>query len=241
MSTICVHNNFPAGKTCISMWSANHKFTCWVNQKLKIILKEISDSWGQVFFDFRYQYIEYIIVYLFLHGLFCSFFLCMCVFPREDKFIMLCTYYDSINPERPSVIIIFYCDLGFTVGPEVFHFLPFTAYCSKFLEKYMGEVDTQGHIIIHFTACIAKHHPLVAGSLVFRLIAYNTLSYVTRLLMDGRYHSARIAIKTVFGFCVSNISDNLSGCLLDINPSLSPDFSTAQYQACRNKSLTCDL
>ena len=76
---------------------------------------------------------------------------------------------------RFVIIIIFYCYLRFAVGSEIFHLFAFMSDCCKFLEKPVGKLNCQRHIIIHFAAGITEHHSLVACSLFFRFFTNNSL------------------------------------------------------------------
>ena len=40
-STVCIYYNLTTCKTCISMWSTNHKTTCWVDEELSIIINKL--------------------------------------------------------------------------------------------------------------------------------------------------------------------------------------------------------
>src|SRR6187401_3340444 len=71
-STVSIYNDLTTGKTCISMRSANHEFTCWVNVISDFIIEEILHTLWQFLHDSWNQDSNNILTDLLLHFLFCS-------------------------------------------------------------------------------------------------------------------------------------------------------------------------
>ena len=96
----------------------------------------------------------------------------------------------------------------------------------------MAQVEAQRHVVLGLVGGIAKHHALVAGTLVFTLLALHTTVDVAALLMNGTEHAAGVALKHVLALGVSDAVDHLAGNALKVNVGLSLDFA-GQYHLTR--------
>ena len=89
----------------------------------------------------------------------------------------------------------------------------------------MRQFERQWHKIVGFAAGVTKHHSLVAGTLVHRVLAHNTAVNIRALFVNGRENTARIAVETVFSFCVTNAVDHFACNFLHIDVSFGFNFA----------------
>ena len=78
-------------------------------------------------------------------------------------------------------------------------------------------------------AGIAEHHSLVAGSLLFGMLADHSSVNVCALFVYGRDYSAGIRIELVFGAGVAYLADYSSDCFLDVHVGVVRADLTAHY------------
>src|SRR5664279_1050080 len=185
MSAVSIYNYFTSCESGISVRATDNKLACRVYEKFIIAVKKFLNSSRKRFFNSRYEDFFKIFANLLLHSLFSSQFTFLRFVLWKNKFIVLGTDNYCIDPERFVIIVIFNSYLRFAVGTKVFHLFAFVSDSCQFLEEPVCQFNCEWHIIIHFTAGIAEHHSLVACSLFFRFIAYNTLVYIARLFMNS--------------------------------------------------------
>ena len=97
----------------------------------------------------------------------------------------------------------------------------------------MGQVDGHGHVVLRLVGGVAEHHSLVAGSLVFRVLAHHAAVDVLALLVDFGKDSARVAIEHIFGLVVADAVDHAAHNLLDVNVRLVRAHLAADYHQTR--------
>jgi hypothetical protein len=179
-----------------------------------------------------------IFLYFLLHCFFSNMFGFMRFFRRQNKFIVLSADHYCIDPQRIVIVIVLNSNLRFGIGPQVFHLGSLVTYCRKFLQKPVRQLNCQGHKVVHFAAGIAKHHSLVTCTLIFRLFADNSLVYVTRLFMNCRYDSARVAVEAILCFCISYLAYDASCTFLVIDPAGCANLTATNNQTCCHECLT---
>ena len=108
---------------------------------------------------------------------------------RGDKIIVLGADNDCVDAHRMIMLVIFHCHLTLGVGTQICHFLMLAADGAQLAEDRMGEVEGQRHVVLGLVAGIAKHHSLVAGALLVRILALYASVDVGALLMDGVEHT----------------------------------------------------
>ena len=141
----------------------------------------------------------------------------------------------SVNSDS-LLAVVFDCDLGFGIGPEIRHQLRLLlSYRGESLNKMMGKQDWHRHILGCIAACISKHH-----SLITRTAGVHTALDIEGLGMNGRNDRAGIGIESHSGFRVSYVPNNPADDLLYFNIAIGCDLAANQSESCRNESLACD-
>ena len=105
------------------------------------------------------------------------------------------------------------------------------------LHQLVGEGDRCRHQHVGFVAGVAEHQALVAGALIFRLGAVNTLVDVRGLLADDVHHAAGRAVEADVGAGVADVGDHVTNDLLQVNPGRSGDFAGDDCYAGFHQSL----
>nr|GFC25831.1 hypothetical protein [Tanacetum cinerariifolium] len=100
--------------------------------------------------------------------------------------------------------------LAFGVGAQVSHLLPKLADNRQLLQQAVRQVERQRHIVICFVGGIAKHHALVAGTLLFGGLAHHALVDVGRLLVQAVHHLAGVGVEEIFGLVVADAPDGVA-------------------------------
>src|SRR5436190_11151307 len=123
LATVSVNNDLTAGQTRVTMRSADHKFSCGVDVILDLVIKQLC-----VFLVFRFytgdQNLDNIFPDLSLH------------FGFSIKIIMLGRNNDSIDPDRPVIIVIFQRYLTFGIGTKVFDLFIFSSHYCQFEQQF---------------------------------------------------------------------------------------------------------
>src|SRR5690606_7611559 len=93
------------------------------------------------------------------------------------------------------------------------------------LDQAVAEDDRRRHQHIGLVAGVAEHQALVAGALVFRLGAVDTLVDVRGLLANDVDDAAGGAVETDVRAGVANVADHLAGDLFQVDPGAGGHFA----------------
>ena len=199
-AAVGVHDDFPSCESCVPVRTSDDEFPGRVHMKDIVILEKCRRLRVQFFYQHRYQYVLHIFPDLCLHGgvhpvlsvLVAGLPVCHVSEFFRYELVMLGGYYDGVHSYRfARISVVFYSELGLGVWAQVWHqFRHFLTYPRKYLQGLMRKRQWQGHIFIRVTACIAEHHSLVSGSLLFRVGYIYAPVYVLALLVQGGEHSA---------------------------------------------------
>ena len=81
----------------------------------------------------------------------------------------------------------------------------------------MGQIQTDGHIVLRFIGGIAEHHALVASALFVFIAVVYTAVYIGALLMNGAQNTARIAVELILGLGIADALDGVAGNGLEVD------------------------
>src|SRR3546814_4040925 len=84
------------------------------------------------------------------------------------------------------------------------------------LDQAMREMDRGGHVAARLVGGVAEHQALVAGALLFGLLAVDALVDVGGLLADQVEHAAGGAVEADVGRVVADVQDHLAGQRLQV-------------------------
>ena len=84
-------------------------------------------------------------------------------------------------------------------------------------EQQVRQVEREGHVVVGLVAGVAKHHTLVAGTLLHGIGALHAPVDVGRLFVNGREDTARVGIELVRTLIISNPVDYPTGHLHQID------------------------
>ena len=136
---------------------------------------------------------------------------------------MLGGEHDGIDCDR-SVVLVAQRDLALGIGAQPGEFAGL-AHLGLTLDEPMREGDGGGHQHIGLVGGEAEHQTLVAGALLARVFAIDTLCNVDRLLADDIEHAAGGAIEAHVGGVVADVEHGLAHHGLDIDPHVGRDFA----------------
>ncbi len=105
----------------------------------------------------------------------------------------------------------------------------------------MAQPYRQRHKVFRLAAGIAEHYALVAGPLVFFILAIHSAVDVVTLFVKGGKDAAAAGVELVLGLGVADAVDDVSRCLLDVNISFRADFSADYHKACGDECLAGNL
>ncbi len=97
----------------------------------------------------------------------------------------------------------------------------------------MGQLNRQRHQFRSFVAGKPKHQSLVAGA-----AGINAHRDIGRLPIDGGQDTASVAVETILGSRVTNVSDRLARDSPVVDASVGGDFAGNHDQAGRHQSFT---
>ncbi|CAI8949995.1 NAD-specific glutamate dehydrogenase [Pseudomonas sp. IT-P12] len=93
------------------------------------------------------------------------------------------------------------------------------------LHKLVREGDRRWHQHVGFVAGVAEHQALVAGTLIFRLGAVDTLVDVRGLLANDVHHTAGRAVEADVGAVVADVENHVTHDLFQVDPGRRGDFT----------------
>ena len=93
----------------------------------------------------------------------------------------------------------------------------------------MREIKRERHIVLSFIGGIAKHHTLVASTLVHGVFALHATIDIGTLFVDSREHAARVAFEHIFALRIANLIDYLACDELEINICTCLHFTSDDY------------
>ena len=126
------------------------------------------------------------------------------------KLIVLRGNHDGIDALGFTFVGILHGDLTFRVRTQIGHLLPFLTNLSQGLHQTVGKVERNRHIVFGLVRGITEHHSLIAGALTLLVFTGNALVDIIALLVDGREHTARIAVELILRLRVANLVDGLA-------------------------------
>src|SRR6185437_14695275 len=99
------------------------------------------------------------------------------------------------------------------------------AHLGLLLDQAVRVIDRRRHHVFRFVGGIAEHQALVAGTLVFRVLAVHALVDVRRLLADQVDHAAGGAVEADVAGVVADVHDHLAGDRFEVDPRLGGDLA----------------
>ncbi len=93
------------------------------------------------------------------------------------------------------------------------------------LHQAVRESDRRRHEYVGFVAGIAEHQALIAGTLVFRLLAINALGDIDGLLADNVDDAAGVAVVAHFRGGVADVLDDTAHQVFQIHPGAGGDLT----------------
>ena len=122
---------------------------------------------------------------------------------RLDELIVLRTQDDRIDTHGMVVLIILYRHLTLSIRSQVRHQLRLMlAYLSQLEEQRIREVERSRQIVGRLGRCLAKHHALVASSLLLRVGTVHTTVDVVTLIVDSTQYATATSVKAVLRLVV---------------------------------------
>ena len=164
---------------------------------------------------------------------------------------MLSGDYDGVNAHRLAVGSVFHCHLALrvrakigaqmTVGVNVGHSVLVATDFGQFAQQAVAQVERQRHVGIGLVAGIAEHHALVAGTLIFFILALNAAIDVGALLMKSREDATRFSFKLERAAIVADAVNNASDGFHQINIGFRLHFAGNGHMACGHKCFASNL
>ena len=99
----------------------------------------------------------------------------------------------------------------------------------------MGQIKRHGHVVLRLVDGIAEHHALIAGTLLFFLLAVDTASDVVALLMDSTEDAARVGVELIFRLGITYAVDGLAGQRLQVYILTATHLAGDDHLTCRNE------
>ena len=146
-SAVSIYNNLSSCQTAVSVWSADHKTACRIDEEFCMFIYHLSR--------------DDLVKYIFLD-------ICVDLFLCHIR-IMLCRKYHCIQTFRSSILIILYCYLCLSVRTQVRERSVLAHFC-QLKGKFVCHCDRIRHKFCCFVGCISKHHTLISCSDCFQLI-----------------------------------------------------------------------
>ena len=141
------------------------------------------------------------------------------------ELVVLSRYHDGVNALRYTFVAVFYRDLALGIRAQVGHHLAFATDVGKRQEETMREVEGERHVVLGLVGCIAEHHALVSCTLCGAVCTVNTTVDVCALLVDGREHTATVALEHILALGIADAVDDFASDTLQVNVSLCLDFA----------------
>ena len=209
------------------MRTTNHKLTRRVHEVLDVVVEE-SKHLGRVYLLLhpRHEDVDDVGTNLFLHG------------SIAGKLVVLSGNDNGINALGHASIAVLHGHLAFRVGTEIGHHPSFLPDVCQRAHDEVGQVERHRHIALCLVGSIAKHHSLVACSLLLLVAIVNTSADVTTLLVDGTEDAAGVSVELILRLGVANALDGLSGYRLQVDIDIAPHFAHEHDLSCGDKRLT---
>ena len=117
---------------------------------------------------------------------------------------------NRIYPLWDVVITIFNGHLALGVGTKISHLTSFLPDVSQCTHDKMCQIERHGHVVVGLIGCIAKHHALITGTLLFFALTVNTPVDIGTLLMNGRQDTAGVSVELIFRLGIAYSDDGLA-------------------------------
>ena len=202
-ATVSIHDDFAAGEAGIAHRPADHEAAGGIDVVLGISIEEFSGN-GRLDDVLQNIGMQFLVVH---------------------QLGMLGGDDNCVHAYRLMVFVIFNCDLGFAIGPEVIE-LAGLANFGEAAGELMRQQYGRGHELFVFIGGVAEHHALIAGA-----AGIHTHSDVGRLRMDRANDRAGLGIEAVSGVGVADGSDHAAHDGGEIYVSFSGDLSGNEHYA----------
>src|ERR1035438_2292924 len=202
-ATVGVHDDLAAGQPGVAHGTTDYEASRWVDVVLGVLVQHLL---GQRGLDHILQDVSAQLL-------------------GRNRLRVLTGDDHCINAHRLVVLVVFHCDLGFAVGPEV-RKGAILADCGELLAQLVGQRNCRRHVIGIFVGGIAEHHTLVA-----RAAGVHAHGNVTRLLVDAGDDRAGIGIEPVEGVVIADGGDHAAHQRLEIHVSFGGNFAGNDNQA----------
>ena len=191
-----------------------------VHVEFHVVAEEFLQAGRQLFLDPRDEDVAHVSLDLLLHE-----------FVVLQELVMLRADDDGVDAQGLPAFVIFHRHLRLGVGAEVLHVATFFADGGQLLQQHVRQVDGEGHVVLGLLAGEAEHHALVAGALVFRLLAPNALVDVVRLSVQGRHDAARLRVELILRLVVSDFVDDTACHIGHFDVGVGADFARHHDEA----------
>src|SRR5690554_2952484 len=201
IAAVGVYDDFTAGQATVANRAADYELAGWVDVELGVFVQQFR---RQRVFDDQ------------LHHRFFQVFL-------GDVRVVLGRQHHGVDAHHFAVLIAAGdLALGVRAQPRQQAAL---AGLGLALHQPVREGDRSWHQHVGLVAGIAEHQALVAGALVFRLLAVNALGDVHRLLADNVDDTTGVAVVAHFGGGVADVFDHATHQVFQVYPGTGGDFT----------------
>ena len=236
VSTVSIHDNLAAGKTGVTVRSADNEAARRVDIENRLVVHHlcrkhrVKDVLANVLVKLLLRHIRVVL--------------------RREHYRM--------QMHGLAVLIVLHRNLGFAVRTKIRE-CSVLANLGKLLRKLVGKADGIRHQLRGLIGGIAEHHALIAGTdveLVRNAASFSAHSAlvavlaiqglvnahgdVCRLLIKGNNDAAGIGVKAVFGAGITDFSDGVTHRLLNIHVTVGGNLAHHKHKARRNRRLTGD-
>ena len=232
LAAVGVDDDLAAGQAGIAGGASDHEIAGRVDEQLVIALEKGSGLRRKRIHEGGEHDLPDIALDACVHGL------------DSVELVVLGGQHYGMDAQRLSGrAVIFDGELGLGVGTEIVHHAgTVVADVGQDHEKFVGQCQSQRHVLFGVTAGVAEHHALVARALLLRSLADDAAPDVGALLVYGREQSAALAAEHQLGAVVADAVDDRAGGLLDVDVCvLRADLAADDHKAAAAESLTCDL
>ena len=130
----------------------------------------------------------------------------------------------GVHADGLAAFIVLHGDLGFAVGAQIVH-QTLLAHVGQALGHLVGQRNGQRHQLRGLVAGVAEHHTLVAGAVVQLVVAgflglqrlIHAQRNVAGLFVDVGDDGAGVAVKTIGGVVVADVTDYVTGDLGNVH------------------------
>ena len=153
------------------------------------------------------------------------------------KLVVLGADDDSIDALGNTLIAILHRHLALGIRTQVGHHLTFLADVGQGAHDEMGQIEGDRHQALRLVGGIAKHHALIASSLVLIFLTIHATVDVGTLLVDGSENATGVAVKLVLGLGIANLLDSIAGDGLQVDIDIAAHFTHDDHLTCGDKRL----